>query len=113
MRRSHPGLSGRSKMSVHTETSLLQGMRVGSYRLTRPLGHGGSAHVFLGYHIQSGRHVAVKAVRRLDSDAAIKQIWNEERILRRLRHPHIVRWLDFCHDETYSFLIMEYAPGGT
>jgi len=99
--------------SVHAETTLLQGKRIGSYRLQRPLGHGGSAHVYLATHIQSGRHVAIKFVRRPGSDAAIKQLWNEARILPRLHHPHIVRMLDFYNNETFSFLVMEYALRGT
>src|SRR2546421_3352943 len=100
-------------MSVHTETTLLQGERIGSYQLIHQLGHGSSAHVFLGTHIQSGRHVAVKIVRRPCSDAAFKQLWNEARILPRLHHPHIVRWLDFCHEGPFSLLVMEYALRGT
>ncbi|GHO93865.1 hypothetical protein KSF_039130 [Reticulibacter mediterranei] len=99
--------------SVHAETTLLQGKRIGPYRLQRPLGHGGSAHVYLATHVQSGRHVAIKFVRRPGSDAAIKQLWNEARILPRLHHPHIVRMLDFYNNETFSFLVMEYALRGT
>jgi serine/threonine protein kinase len=101
-------------MSVHLETTTaLQGKRIGSYRLTRPLGHGGSGHVFLGTHVQLGHHVAVKVVGRPSSDAALKQLWNEARILPRLHHPNIVRMLDFNSDGTYSFLIMELALHGT
>jgi serine/threonine-protein kinase len=99
--------------SVQAETTLLQGKRIGPYRLQHPLGHGGSAQVYLGTHIQSGYHVAVKIVRRPGSDAAIKQLWNEARILPRLHHPHIVRVLDFYNNEMFSFLVMEYALRGT
>jgi serine/threonine-protein kinase len=99
--------------SVHAETTLLQGKRIGPYRLQRPLGHGGSAQVYLGTHVQAGHHVAIKIVRRPGSDAAIKQLWNEARILPRLHHPHIVRMLDFYNNETFSFLVMEYALRGT
>jgi hypothetical protein len=37
----------------------------------------------------------------------------EARTLARLRHPHIVRLLDFGLQEDIPFLVMDYAPGGT
>jgi serine/threonine protein kinase len=88
-------------------------MRIGSYRLTHPLGHGGSGQVFLGTHVQLGHHVAVKVVQRPSTDAALKQLWNEARILPRLRHPNIVRMLEFNHQGALSFLVMELALHGT
>jgi serine/threonine protein kinase len=100
-------------MSVQAERMILQGKRSGPYRLQRQLGNGGSAQVYLATHIQSGRHVAIKIVRRPGSDAAIKQLYNEARILPRLHHPHIVRVLDFDSTEMFSFLVMEYALRGT
>src|SRR5439155_24033425 len=38
---------------------------------------------------------------------------SEARTLAHLRHPHIVRVLDFGIQEGTPFLVMEYAPGGT
>jgi serine/threonine protein kinase len=100
-------------MSVHLEVTTLLGKRIGPYRLTRTLGHGGSGHVFLGTHVQSGHHVAMKVVQRPSSDAALKQLWNEARILPRLHHPNIVRMLDFKHEGTLSVLVTELALHGT
>jgi serine/threonine-protein kinase len=112
-------------MSTHLEaTTVLEkyiekhmGRRIGPYQLARPLGQGGSGHVFLGTHVQSGQHVALKIVRHPGSDAALKQLWNEARILSRLQqyrhHPDIVRMLDFMNEGPLSVLVMELAPHGT
>lgn len=100
-------------MSVHLETTTLQGKCIGPYHVTRLLGQGGVGQVFLGTHVQSGRHVAVKVVRRPTTDVALKQLLNEARILSHLHHPNIVRVLGLEHKESFSVLIMELALHGT
>src|SRR5437667_2021846 len=44
---------------------------------------------------------------------AVEGFLGEARTLASLRHPHIVRVLDFGVQEGIPFLVMEYAPGGT
>lgn len=100
-------------MSVHLETTTLQGKYIGSYQVMHPLGQGGSGHVFLSTHVPSGRHVAMRVVRRPTTDAAIRQLLNEDRILSHLQHPNIVRTLDIYHRGNFSVLIMELAQHGT
>src|ERR1700730_1469094 len=96
-------------------TSLV-GKQLGPYRITRSLGHGGSARVYLGVHVQSGSQVAVKVSRTQQrteewQDAQqiqhLRQLRNEADLLPRLHHPHIVRALKFSSTETQSYLVLE------
>jgi serine/threonine protein kinase len=47
------------------------------------------------------------------ADSEVAGFLSEARTLARLRHPHIVRVLDFGVQEGTPFLVMEYALGGT
>ena len=38
---------------------------------------------------------------------------NEAALVGRLQHPHIVSLLDAAVAERYSYVVMEYVPGGT
>src|SRR5689334_4395358 len=89
------------------------GQQLGNYLLTRLLGEGGFAEVYLGEHIHLGTEAAIKVlIARLTSDE-IEQFRNEARTIARLKHPHIVRVLDFGVDKGTPFLVMDYVPNGT
>src|SRR5438128_1404173 len=89
------------------------GQQLGNYRLTRLLGKGGFAEVYLGEHIYLGTEAAIKVLTmRLTGDER-EQFRNEARTIARLKHPHIVRILDFGVEGTTPFLVMDYAPSGT
>lgn len=73
------------------------GLRLGAYRLVRPLGEGGMGEVWLAeradgeYH----QHVAIKLLKRgIDTQAVLRRFLQERSILARLNHPGIVRLLD-------------------
>ncbi len=87
--------------------------RVGKYRIISVLGQGGMGVVYLALS-ESGAKVALKtitpsvSITRAQADRFIR----ETRILRELRHHHIVTFLDA--DETEDgvlFLAMEYIEG--
>ncbi len=88
------------------------GQRLGNYQLTRLLGEGGFAQVYLGEHIYLSTQAAIKILNtQLDND----QDWfrTEARTIARLVHPNIVRVLDFGVEGNTPFLVMDYAPKGT
>jgi len=89
------------------------GQQVGNYRVTRLLGTGGFAVVYLGEHCYLNTQVALKFLHTQLSPTAIEDIFTEARHLSKLMHPHIVRLLDFGIEEKTPFLVMDYAPGGT
>ncbi len=70
-------------------------VQLGNYRLTRLLGRGGFAEVYLGEHIHLSTLAAVKVLHtELTSDEREK-FRVEARTIARLEHQHIVRVLDF------------------
>src|SRR6266436_9057162 len=89
------------------------GQQLGNYRLTRLLGRGGFAEVYLGEHVYLKNHAALKILSTTLTDEHVEDFVKEAQALARLAHPHIVRVLDFAVEDGIPFLVMEYAPNGT
>ncbi|MBV9230391.1 MAG: protein kinase [Chloroflexi bacterium] len=89
------------------------GQQLGHYRLVRRLGEGGFATVYLGEHIYLNTPAAIKVLATRLAEDDVEQFRSEARFLANLKHPHIVRVLDFGLDGATPFLVMEYAAGGT
>ena len=89
------------------------GQRLGTYRLTRLLGRGGFAEVYLGEHLRLGTQAAVKVLyARLASKDDVEGFEREARTVAHLKHPHIVRVLDYDVEDDTPFLVMDYLPNG-
>jgi serine/threonine protein kinase len=89
------------------------GQHLGNYRLTRLLGQGGFAEVYLGEHVFLGTTSAIKVLHTQVAPEDMAQFQQEARILASLKHPHIVNILDFGIEERTPYLMMSYAPHGT
>src|SRR5947209_11696658 len=89
------------------------GQQIGNYHLVKLLGVGGFADIYLGQHRYLQSDAALKVLRKTLSEDDEQQFLAEAQILVRLRHPHIVRVLDFAVEQGTPVLIMEYAPHGT
>ena len=90
------------------------GQQFGNYRVIHSLGKGGFAKVYLGEHLYVEKHlVAIKVLRpELSHKYKVDFLQEAQRSLE-LRHPHIVRFVDFGVKEDTPFLIMEYLVNGT
>lgn len=89
------------------------GQQLGHYRLVRLLGHGGFAEVYLGEHLRLGTQAAVKVLyTRLAGKDNQESFEKEARTVAHLKHPHIVRVLDYDVEEDTPFLVMDYLPNG-
>lgn len=89
------------------------GQQLGNYKLSRLLGQGGFAEVYLGQHIHLETLAAIKVLpMRLDNHG-LEVFRNEARIIVSLTHPNIIRILDFGVLDEVPYLVMEYAPNGT
>ncbi len=89
------------------------GQQFGHYQLTKLLGRGGFAEVYLGNHIYLGSEAAIKVILNELSDADKELFRTEGRTLVRLIHPHIVRLLDFGIESNIPYFVMDYAPNGS
>ena len=91
----------------------LIGQQLGNYHLSRLLGRGGFAEVYLGEHLYLKNQAAIKVLRASLSEEEVDQFLGEAQTLARLSHPHIVRVIDFAVEHGTPFLVMEYAQRGT
>ena len=88
------------------------GQQFGNYELTRLLGEGNFAQVYLGEHIYLNTPAAIKILNaQVDDDLELFQ--TEARTIARLVHPNIVRVLEFGVEGEVPFLVLDYAPKGT
>ncbi|MBV9661981.1 MAG: PASTA domain-containing protein [Acidimicrobiales bacterium] len=85
------------------------------YRLTRPLGTGASAHVFVAEDITLRRRVAIKILHPAlaGDEAFLRRFRAEAQAVASLRHPNILRVYDWGDDAGSPFLVMELLEGGS
>ncbi|TMC24449.1 MAG: serine/threonine protein kinase [Chloroflexi bacterium] len=89
------------------------GQQLGNYRLVRLLGQGGFADVYLGEHVYLKTQAAIKVLHAQITDDNMEGFITEAQTIARLKHPHIIRVLDFGVQNNTPFLVMDYAPKGT
>lgn len=90
--------------------------QIGSYRIQRILGSGGSATVYAALQTRPRRTVAIKMLRGAASDpVSLRRFQREIEILGRLRHPWVgqVYEAGIHHDgdRQIPYYVMEYVPG--
>jgi serine/threonine protein kinase len=108
------------------------GFKVGQYRIERLIADGGFSFVYLAYDGKGGP-VAIKeylpaalALRtgsaaapivrdehRVAFDRGLRCFFEESRHLASLKHPNVVRVIDFFRDNDTVYLVMEYERGRT
>ncbi|OIT02366.1 PREDICTED: CBL-interacting serine/threonine-protein kinase 11-like [Nicotiana attenuata] len=85
------------------------------YELGKLLGCGAFAKVYHARDIKDGRSVAIKIINktRINTNPALKSnIKREISIMRRLRHPHIVKLDEVLATKTKIYFVMEFVKGG-
>ena len=98
-----------------TPTGDLTGKTLGAYRVLEPLGRGGMAEVYKGYHPLLDRYVAIKVLHaHFSADAQFADRFQREAAtVAKLRHPNIVQVHDFGVQDGISYMAMEYIDGIT
>ncbi len=89
------------------------GQQLANYRLISLLGQGGFADVYLGEHVYLNTPAAIKVLQMRLTDDDKQNFLEEARTIARLKHPSIVRILEYDVIDSIPFLVMEYAPNGT
>eukprot|EP01063_Lacrimia_lanifica_P008880 TRINITY_DN1595_c0_g6_i1.p1 TRINITY_DN1595_c0_g6~~TRINITY_DN1595_c0_g6_i1.p1 ORF type:complete len:952 (+),score=413.99 TRINITY_DN1595_c0_g6_i1:166-3021(+) len=88
-------------------------MSLKDYQRVKVLGKGSFGEAVLLRARDTGKHVVVKRVNLGPLSTKEKEeAQNEVRILRRLDHPNIVRYVESFADRTQLCILMEYVDGG-
>ncbi len=69
--------------------------------------------MYLAEHIHLKASVAIKLLYGKLANQDVQAFLNEAQTVATLRHPHILRVLDFGFEQALPFFVMDYAPGGT
>ena len=87
------------------------------YKITHVLGKGGVGITYSAIDLRNDSTVAIKAVslRQLDDWKQVELFEREARVLAKLDHPHIPRYLDYFDIETEKdkvfYIVQQLAPG--
>ncbi|GMP89910.1 hypothetical protein CsSME_00041279 [Camellia sinensis var. sinensis] len=86
----------------------------GKYELGKLLGCGAFAKVYHARNISTGQSVAVKVINKnkIAGTNLMSNIKREITIMRRLRHPNIVKLFEVLASKTKIYFVMEFVKGG-
>ncbi|XVF65924.1 hypothetical protein PTKIN_Ptkin09bG0290100 [Pterospermum kingtungense] len=86
----------------------------GKYEIGRLLGCGAFAKVYHARNVSTGQSVAIKAVskHKVFKGGFMAQVKREIAIMRRLRHPNIVKLIEVLATKSKIYFVMEFAKGG-
>ncbi len=91
------------------------GRLLGAYRITGRIGQGGMGIVYRAVRADEGyeQQVAIKLIKRgFDTDFILTRFHAERRILSRLEHENIARFIDSgTTDDDRPYYVMEYVEG--
>ncbi len=98
-----------------TQDTLTGSLFAGRYRVTRKLGGGGMADVYLAEDQELGRRVAVKILhnRYQNDEQFVERFRREATHAAGLSHPNIVSIFDRGETDGSYFIVMEYVEGRT
>jgi eukaryotic-like serine/threonine-protein kinase len=98
-----------------TQDTLSGTLFAGRYRISRKLGGGGMADVYLAEDQELGRRVAIKMLhgRYANDDQFVERFRREATHAAGLSHPNIVSIFDRGEADGSYFIVMEYVEGRT
>lgn len=86
----------------------------GKYELGKVLGCGAFAKVYHARDLRSGHSVAIKVInkKKINGTTLMSNIKREISIMRRLRHPHIVKLHEVLATRSKIYFVMDFVKGG-
>ncbi|CAM8974044.1 unnamed protein product [Rhodiola kirilowii] len=108
-----PSASSTTSSSSSSSSSSEKGL-FGKYELGKMVGVGAFAKVFHARDARTGESVAIKSVskQKILKGGLSLHIKREISIMRRLRHPNIVKLKEVLATKTKIFFVMDFAKGG-
>ncbi len=92
---------------------IVEGTKLGGYRVVRKIGEGGMGAVFEGVHERLQKRVAIKTLHeQFARDAsAVARFTREGRAASRIHHGHVIDVTDVGMEDGTPFLVMELLDG--
>jgi len=93
----------------------LEGIKFDHYLLTKEIGRGGMATVFLATDTLTQEKVAIKVLSpSISGDSRfVRRFQRESSLLSQLEHPNIVSVVDFGESQGMIYMVMPYVEGDT
>ncbi len=87
----------------------------GRYRVESLLGEGGMSAVYKAVDTRLDRTVAIKIIHShlSDNEQFVQRFKREGTAVAKLRHPHIIRLLDFGYEGESAYIVLTYIAGGS
>lgn len=83
------------------------------YKLLCKLGEGAFSAVYKAEHKVTKRVVAIKIIDKLKLGYdQLSNVNNEINVMKRLRHPNVLRLLNLYNNKKYCYIVLQYCDGG-
>lgn len=103
----------RKRMKSLSSVNTVDKLYCDNYKEGRTLGKGSYSEVKEGFSIKDGNLFAIKIVNKEDLDSADEiSLYHEINILKKLKHPNIIRLYEVYHELNYFYLVTELMKGG-
>jgi serine/threonine protein kinase len=91
---------------------------IGKYQILGELGRGATSSVYRARDTFAERDVAIKLFNHATDDPSFggkhrSAFLTEAALVGKLEHPHIVSLLDAAVEDEFSYVVMDFVPGGT
>ena len=96
------------------ESLQVSGEKIGNYILGKTLGEGAFAKVKSAVHSITGARVAVKVLQKtkIKDPYVLRNLRREGELMRRIKHPHVIRLYEIFENEKVYCIVTESADGG-
>lgn len=97
-----------------TRSPPIEKLHMGLFEIGKALGKGNFGRVYLARHRKSGWICALKVLikKRIENEEMERDVRREIEVHSNLRHPGIIGFYAWFHDEKRIVLVLEYAAGG-
>ncbi|XP_052322256.1 aurora kinase B-like isoform X2 [Oncorhynchus keta] len=105
---------GREPVTSSSGAAPAKKFTIHDFDIGRPLGKGKFGNVYVARDKKLNFIVALKVLfkSQMEKEGVEHQLRREIEIQSHLRHPNILRFYNYFHDNSRVFLILEYAPRG-
>lgn len=104
----------RSSLELVLPLAKVPKKRVGDYELSEILGEGSFAVVRRAKHVETGDEFAIKCIDKsqVEKQKMSKQLKREIAVMKKIKHPRVVRFHEVLASKTKIYLVLELLTGG-